>query len=151
MTRLLVCGSRTWAWHERLLDRRASAAARDAAKQLDAAELVIMYRELDALLKRGLVIECVIHGAAGGADRRAGEWARGHELAVIEYPAQWMTYGRSAGPIRNRLMLDDGKPDLVVAFRDVNVESIGTGHMIATARVAGVPVQVYKNRARGAS
>jgi hypothetical protein len=30
--------------------------------------------------------------------------------------AEWERLGRKAGPIRNQRMLEEGKPDLVVAF-----------------------------------
>lgn len=33
-----------------------------------------------------------------------------------EYKADWVKYGKRAGPIRNALMLKEQKPDLVVAF-----------------------------------
>lgn len=58
----------------------------------------------------------VIHGDAKGADNLAGKWAQdqGHDLEV--YPADWYTHGRSAGYIRNAKMLEEGKPDLVIAF-----------------------------------
>lgn len=41
----------------------------------------------------------------------------------------------AAGPIRNQQMLDDGKPDLVVAFPGGK----GTADMVRRARVAGIP------------
>ena len=44
--------------------------------------------------------------------------------------------GRKAGPIRNQRMLDEGKPDLVVAFPGGK----GTNGMIDLARNAGVRV-----------
>ena len=44
--------------------------------------------------------------------------------------------GRKAGPIRNQRMLDDGKPDLVIAFSGGK----GTAGMMAIARRAGVKI-----------
>lgn len=42
-----------------------------------------------------------------------------HNLVHHEhYPADWDTYGKSAGMRRNRQMLEGGQPDLVVAFHD---------------------------------
>ena len=61
------------------------------------------------------------------------EWAR---IPVKEYPADWQKHGRAAGPIRNQQMLDEGKPDLVVAFDGGR----GTADMIARAEKAGVRV-----------
>ena len=87
-------------------------------------------------------IECdtIIHGMARGADRLGGEYGKSHGKHVLEYPALWNTYGRRAGPIRNAQMLEEGQPDLVVAFRGLN--SRGTQDMINKARKAGVPVEI---------
>src|SRR6266403_643675 len=79
-------------------------------------------------------IDTIIHGLARGADTLAGEYAKDNQIPVLEYPALWKTYGRSAGPIRNSEMLRDGKPDLVVAFRGPN--SRGTQNMIDQATKA---------------
>lgn len=79
------------------------------------------------------------HGGARGADRLAGAVAAGLGWSVEVYPANWPKYGRSAGMIRNRQMLEEFKPDLVVAFWDGS--SRGTANMIELARSAGVKVQ----------
>lgn len=50
--------------------------------------------------------------------------------------ADWEDLGRKAGPIRNQRMLDDGRPELVVAFPG----GPGTAHMCRIAREAGVEV-----------
>jgi hypothetical protein len=85
-------------------------------------------------------ITLVIQGGAAGADRLAGYWAYRRAIECKVYPAQWKRYGnRIAGPIRNQLMLDDGKPDLVVAFPGGS----GTADMVRRARTAGVPVRIY--------
>ncbi|MEM9912925.1 MAG: hypothetical protein AAF922_19365 [Pseudomonadota bacterium] len=44
--------------------------------------------------------------------------------------------GRAAGPIRNKEMLDEGCPDLVVAFPGGR----GTANMVKQAQAAGVEV-----------
>lgn len=44
--------------------------------------------------------------------------------------------GKAAGPIRNQRMLDDGKPDRVLAFPGGR----GTANMVKLAKAAGVPV-----------
>lgn len=59
----------------------------------------------------------IIHGAARGADTLAGKWAKANGIPVIEFPADWNKHGKRAGPIRNQQMLDEGKPDVVIAFR----------------------------------
>lgn len=60
----------------------------------------------------------VIHGAARGADSMAASAAHRHGIDCEDYPAAWATDGKAAGPIRNQRMLDEGKPEVVVAFSD---------------------------------
>ena len=82
-------------------------------------------------------ISCLVHGAAHGADTLAGEWAKIRGVPVEVYPAEWTTFGRAAGPIRNKRMLVQGKPDSVVAFPG----GLGTAGMVRLATQAGVPVR----------
>ena len=97
------------------------------------------YTDWPALVRvlNGLGITELCHGAARGADKMAGSWARIAHIPVTAYPADWDGNGKAAGPIRNRLMLDDFKPDLVVAFPGGK----GTAHMVSIARKAGLPIQ----------
>lgn len=81
-------------------------------------------------------ITCVIHGAAPGADSLAGEWASRNGIPQQVFRADWKLYGKSAGPIRNRQMLCDGKPDGVVAFPGGR----GTANMVKQATEAGLKV-----------
>ena len=81
-------------------------------------------------------ISVVIEGDADGADRLAKRWAIMMGIPVETYPADWSGLGRRAGPIRNRRMLDEGKPDAVVAFPGGD----GTRDMVNVARNKGVPV-----------
>lgn len=98
----------------------------------DFANKSFLHRSLDFLnihTKDG--IECVINGYARGADRLADEWAleRGFILdsTLFREPADWKRYGNTAaGPIRNQLMLDKHKPNLVAAFTGEN----GTADMV---------------------
>jgi hypothetical protein len=84
----------------------------------------------------------IIHGVANGADNIANNVALELGLPTILYPANWAKYGRSAGIVRNRMMLDREKPDLIVAFW--NGTSRGTQHMIDYARMKGYNVVIYK-------
>ena len=86
--------------------------------------------------------DTIMHGAARGADSLAGQYAKAHGFPVKVFPAQWDTYGRSAGPIRNKQMLDEN-PDLVLAFHPNIAKSKGTGHMVRIARAKGTPVEVF--------
>jgi hypothetical protein len=80
----------------------------------------------------------IIQGGAKGADILARDWAEMNVVPFIEYPAEWNRYGKSAGFIRNKRMLDEGKPDLVIAFPGGR----GTAMMVQLAREAGVPVEI---------
>lgn len=88
----------------------------------------------------------VIHGGARGADSLAGELAAYIGLTVEVFPANWAKYGRKAGPIRNQQMLDEGKPDLVMAFPLPS--SVGTLDMINRAQEAGIPVEIVEDKAK---
>ena len=84
----------------------------------------------------------VAHGGAPGADQCAERAALRLGLPVMEFPADWKSHGRAAGPIRNSLMLKIFKPDLVLAFPLRG--SRGTWDMVNRAHLAGVPVEVIK-------
>ena len=84
----------------------------------------------------------VIHGGAEGADKMAGEIAAFLGLKVEVFPADWKTHGKKAGPLRNQRMLDEGKPDHVVAFPLEG--SVGTWDMIRRAQRAGISLEVVQ-------
>ena len=56
------------------------------------------------------------------------------------FPADWKTFGKAAGPIRNRKMLDEGLPDVVIAFHEDIERSKGTKNMISQACEQGIDV-----------
>ena len=73
----------------------------------------------------------LVHGAARGADKLSGEYARTRDCkGVFEYPADWDTHGKAAGHIRNKEMLLNERPDLVIAFPG----GVGTANMISLAK-----------------
>lgn len=84
---------------------------------------------------------CLIHGGAYGADNLAGVWAQQHEIPMEVYPADWKQHGKAAGPIRNKQMLDEGKPDIVIAFPGGK----GTANMVDQAHNAGIEVYVVND------
>lgn len=81
-------------------------------------------------------ISVIIEGGATGADTRANKWANERGLACESYHADWINNGMAAGPIRNQRMIDEGKPDLCVAFPGGR----GTADMVSRAKRAGVRV-----------
>ncbi len=88
----------------------------------------------------------IIEGGARGADTIAGQWRLGeYDVHHITYRAEWHRYGGSAGPIRNQQMLDEGGPDVVIAFSDDIKSSKGTADMVRRAKKAGVPTYVVSH------
>ena len=80
----------------------------------------------------------VIQGGATGADNYARYWcARQPSVHMINEPADWKTHGRAAGPLRNQRMIDEHKPDIVLAFEGGR----GTADMVRRATAAGVTVR----------
>lgn len=84
----------------------------------------------------------IIHGACRGADIIAGECAKELGILVDEYPADWAKHGKAAGPKRNQQMLDEGKPDVVVAFHDNIDSSKGTKDMVNLAKNSKIKFKV---------
>jgi hypothetical protein len=109
--RVIVCGSRRWHDRDRIASRLADLPGHAT----------------------------IVHGAARGADRIAGQEAEKLGLLVEPHPADWDAHGKSAGFVRNREMARLGA-ELCIAFWDGL--STGTGHMMKTAREAEIPVEV---------
>lgn len=98
-------------------------------------DTAFLFRYMDQFHKVNNVA-VVIQGEARGADTLGKEWARARQIPVRGFRAKWDIYGGKAGPIRNQQMLDEGKPDVVIAFEGGH----GTAHMMRIARAAGVKV-----------
>lgn len=98
-----------------------------------------VWLHLDAQL--GLAEYCnhsfrIIQGGAAGTDQLAREWARSRGVSDRTFRADWIKYGKGAGPIRNQRMLDEGKPDICIAFPG----GAGTADMVRRAKAAGVEI-----------
>ena len=111
MAKALVCGGRDYA---------------DSAR---------VFRVLDAAAER-LGVDFIIQGGARGADYLAWQWADVRGVKVGTFNADWKAHGKQAGSIRNQQMLDEGRPDLVLAFPG----GVGTNDMIRRAEASGLPV-----------
>lgn len=77
--------------------------------------------------------DLIIHGGATGADTLAQLVANQLSIVTMVFPADWPRYGKSAGPMRNKLMIDQ-RPDLLLAFPGGR----GTEDIIKKAREAGI-------------
>jgi hypothetical protein len=114
--RVLICGSRSWS----------------------------DIHVITAAIKNLPLGSTIIHGACPtGADAIADVVGMMLGYDIERYPANWKQRGRSAGPKRNQQMLDEGKPDYVIAFRSAG-ESHGTDDMMKRAEKAGLTVNVVE-------
>ena len=77
----------------------------------------------------------IITGGARGADSLGEQYAKDNNIPLRVFPAQWEKYGKRAGYLRNKQMLDEGQPDLVVAFPGGR----GTDMMMSLAEMADIP------------
>ena len=114
-TLVLVCGDRDWDDYDSIYYR---------------------LNRLDATTP-GLVI---ITGGAAGADTAANAVAEDVGIPCAVVRAQWSRYGKAAGALRNRWMLDF-KPDLVLYFHKNLEASRGTRNCVLEARKRGIPVE----------
>lgn len=115
MKRILVCGGRDYTDQRRVFE--------------------ILDKALDAFKE-----VFIIQGGANGADLCAKMWAESRGIKYDEYPADWAKLGKRAGFVRNVQMLNEGKPDLVIAFPGGK----GTRMMIDLANKANVNVREIK-------
>ena len=87
----------------------------------------------------------VIHGDARGADKLSAHVAEEMGMKPIPYPAEWNKFGRAAGPIRNKQMLDENPDiDLAFAFHPNLGKSKGTKDMVERLEKAGIEVRKIK-------
>lgn len=87
----------------------------------------LVWKLLDLML-----FDVLVHGACPtGADFFADLWAKNRRTVKVKaYPAEWDKHGRSAGMYRNAFMLEDAKPNFVIAFPG----GAGTLNMVGLAQ-----------------
>ncbi len=83
----------------------------------------------------------VVSGGATGADECGEWWAAQHNIPVKQFPADWKTHGKVAGPIRNKQMAEYA--DAVALFPGGR----GTESMYQEAIKAGM--QIFDFRGKG--
>lgn len=132
MARVIVCGDRHYADEKYVWDR------------LD---------EQDRRQPGGLTY--VIDGTAAGADTFGFNWRTYRQRGGARFAPHWRhtkdcepscqrPVGKRAGVLRNQQMLDEGRPDLVIAFHNDIGQSRGTRDMIRRAVKAGIPTFLYE-------
>jgi len=89
--KLLICGSRTFYDYK------------------------ILKREVLKFIKeQNIIITDVISGCANGADILGEQFAADQKYNILRFPANWNKYGKSAGHIRNKQMVQIA--DYVICF-----------------------------------
>lgn len=83
----------------------------------------------------------IISGTARGVDKLGELYAKINNINLIEFPANWDRYNKSAGIIRNKKMGDYA--DALIALWDG--KSRGTKHMINYMRDLRKPFFIYSN------
>lgn len=96
---------------------------------------------IEDVVKQLNEVDYVVSGGALGADSWGEEFARNHNVGRIIHAAQWKVYGRSAGPIRNSLIVRDA--DIAFAFYTDKATSRGTVNCVGQFRKAGKPVYEF--------
>ena len=121
----------------------------------DYSDMACVFETLDTLAA-SYSIDLIIHGKATGADQWADNWAVKNNVPVFALAANWLDltavpaiirtrfdgshYNAAAGWQRNQRLLEEGKPNLVVAFPGGS----GTADMVKRARAANVEVLAIK-------
>lgn len=82
----------------------------------------------------------VITGGARGVDQTAELAARARGLTVVVHEAEWQKYGKAAGPMRNKVVVEDC--DRLVAFWDEVTP--GTKNAISQASKSGKLDKVFR-------
>lgn len=87
---------------------------------------------------------CIISGCANGVDTLAIRFALRNNLILKKFPADWNTFGKSAGFRRNIEMADyalTGDRAILLAIWDC--KSHGTKNMIAIAKARNIESYVF--------
>ena len=97
------------------------------------------YQDMDefkSVVDKYTVNSFVSGGCPSGADRLVEIYAKQKKIPITVIPAKWSEFGRAAGPIRNKEIVEIA--DGMIAFWDN--ESRGTKSSIDLAKKKGIPV-----------
>lgn len=86
----------------------------------------------------------IVSGTARGADQLGEQFAKAYKYELSRFPADWNTYGKSAGYRRNAEMAkfacENENKGILIAFW--NGKSRGTKHMIDLAEKYGLDIYI---------
>ena len=91
----------------------------------------------------------IVSGHAKGADSLGERYAEEKGIRCTVFPADWKRYGRAAGPIRNKQMLEYATEQEAGLIAFWNGESKGTKNMISIAEKAGIEVKTVRYQKEG--
>lgn len=117
--RIVVTGSRNWRNPRTIVNR------------------LHQLQDLCATSREELVVG--VGDCPTGADLIVRQWGLTSPAMVRVFHADWSRYLKSAGPMRNRRMVDTVRPELVLAF--LRPESQGTVDCVNYAESLGIPVE----------
>lgn len=83
----------------------------------------------------------IVSGCCEGADTLGEVYASTHNIDIVKFKPSWEKYGRAAGPIRNKQMIDyikDSENPCVIAF--ISKKTKGTKNTIGLAKKNNIPV-----------
>ena len=82
----------------------------------------------------------VVSGGAEGTDTLVERYADEKGYGKLIFPALWKKYGKKAGPIRNKQIVNES--DQIIAFWDGT--SKGAQNIIGYAQRKGVPARIIR-------
>ena len=89
-----------------------------------------------AVKECGFVVDEIVCGGATGVDQLGKKYAEARDIPLHMFPADWNTYGTSAGPRRNAHLAKFARA-LILLW---DGESRGSASMLQEATAAGIPV-----------
>jgi len=97
----------------------------------------VMPSDIESYLSEHLnSITEIVSGGAKGVDSSGEEFVKSKGIKIVRFLPDWNSYGKSAGPIRNRSMAKYG--DLLLLIWDGS--SKGSANMKAEMKKLGKPV-----------
>jgi len=98
------------------------------------------YELVNKIMSQYKDITSIVSGGAKGADSLGAKYAFDNDIKLITHLPDWDKYGRGAGFVRNKLIIDDA--DVVIAFWDG--KSKGTKNSIDTTKKQNKQIEIVE-------
>lgn len=99
---------------------------------------VTNYDIAKAVKNSHFTVTAVICGDAKGVDTLGNKWAEENNIPVVHFPADWKTYGKVAGHVRNREMAVYSQA-LILIWDGI---SSGSKNMLKLANEYGLQIHI---------